>query len=51
MDYKKNTSVLIPIPPKSYANIGLRLRFLLCCDYAIYNFMDEEYQEPVPVPV
>jgi steroid 5-alpha reductase family enzyme len=51
LDYKRDVSVLIPIPQDSYAKISHRVRFLFCCDFPMYNFMDDEYREPVPEPV
>ncbi|GFO46682.1 spcc594.04c protein [Plakobranchus ocellatus] len=53
--YKNRTSPLLLLPPPIYACLPSALKCLCCCEFPLYNHLDEENQtikqESIPVPV
>ncbi|XP_013409993.1 uncharacterized protein LOC106173404 isoform X2 [Lingula anatina] len=41
VEYKLNTSPLVPLPPSFYRSIPRHLRCFLCCEFPLYNFLEE----------
>lgn len=44
--YKKVTSPLIPIPASIYSEVPKVLKFILCCEFPMYDWTEEEELEP-----
>ncbi|XP_076470530.1 uncharacterized protein LOC143300620 [Babylonia areolata] len=49
--YKQRTSALVPLPPPCYAVLPALFKCACCCEFPLYNYLDEEKQTIAQSPV
>jgi hypothetical protein len=47
-EYKRRTSPLIPIPPIFFGCCANALKCFLCCEFPMYNYLDQENEALSP---
>ncbi|KAK7114825.1 uncharacterized protein [Littorina saxatilis] len=49
--YKKRTSPLVLLPPPCYGALPEALKCLCCCEFPLYNYLNEEEEAIAPSPI